>query len=227
MHTIRFAFFDVDETLIDMKSMFSFRAWYYAERHGAIGGAIADWIAQRRLRRLLAQGRERSDVNRAYYRAFRGHERGELAASARRWFAQASRQPGFYIAPVLCALQRHRADGIEPVFVSGSALEIIEPLADALDVRHLLVNRMAVEQERYTGELLAPQTIGTGKREAVQAFLAAHGADGAQCYGYGDHLSDLPLLEAVGHPTVVAHDRAMAELANARGWPVLIPHPIV
>jgi HAD superfamily hydrolase (TIGR01490 family) len=225
MSSKRFAFFDVDETLIDQKSMFSFRAFYYCERLGAWRGAAADWLAQRRLRALLRQGCERSEVNRAYYRAFRGHAQSTLAASARRWFAQASGQPGFYIAPVLRALQRHRAEGIEPVFVSGSALEIVQPLADALGVHYLLVNRMAVEQGRYTGELLAPQTIGAGKRVAVDAFLAAHGADGAHCYGYGDHYSDLPLLEAVGHPTVVAHELEMLALANERGWPVLIPHP--
>ncbi|MBA5636434.1 HAD family hydrolase [Duganella sp. LX20W] len=221
----RYAFFDVDETLIDQKSMFTFRAFYLRERLGPVRGALADWLAQRRLRALLRQGRERNEVNRAYYRAFRGHEQRALAASARRWFAQASTQPGFYIAPVLRALRRHQADGVQPVFVSGSALEIIQPLADALGVQHLLVNRMAVEQGRYTGELLAPQTIGAGKRVAVDAFLAAHGASGEQCYGYGDHLSDLPLLEAVGHPTVVAHELSMLTLANERGWPVLIPHP--
>lgn len=224
MSAHRYAFFDVDETLIDQKSMFSFRAFYYRERFGALAGALANRLAQRRLQALLRQGRDRNEVNRAYYRAFRGHAQSALAASARRWFAQASCQPGFYIAPVLRALERHVADGVEPVFVSGSALEIIAPLAEALGVRHLLVNRMAVANGRYTGELLPPQTIGAGKRVAVDAFLAAHGASGALCYGYGDHRSDLPLLEAVGHPTVVVHEQEMLALANARGWPVLIPH---
>ncbi|NVD99197.1 HAD family phosphatase [Massilia sp. BJB1822] len=224
MQSKRFAFFDVDETLIDLKSMFSFRAHYHRERLGAWRGALADWLAQRRLRRMLAQGLPRNDVNRAFYRIFRGHARSALQASAQRWFAEVSRQPDFYIAPVLEALERHRAAGVEPVFVSGSSLEILQPLADALDVRHLLVNRLALDGGRFTGELLAPQTIGEGKRTAVLTFLATQGANGADCYGYGDHVSDLPLLECVGHPTVVVREPAMLELANQRGWPVLLPH---
>ncbi|MCQ4437819.1 hypothetical protein NO135_22730, partial [Clostridioides difficile] len=82
-------------------------------------------------------------------------------------------------------------------------------------------NRLAGARGRFTGERLAPQTIGDGKRAAVDAFLALHRANAVRCYGYGAHLSDLPLLEAVGLPTVVERDPALVELAQARGWPVL------
>jgi HAD superfamily hydrolase (TIGR01490 family) len=221
MNNVRFAFFDVDETLIDLKSMFSFRAYYYRHRLGNLRGQLANWLAQRRLQQLLKQGRDRSYVNRAFYREFRGHSPADMAECARRWFAEASSQPSFYIKPVLNALQRHRANGIEPVFVSGSSLEILQPLADALGVRHLLVNRLAVEHGRFTGEILPPQTIGQGKRDAIEAFLNQHGAQGADCYGYGDHASDLALLEAIGHPNVVARDPVLLAIANERGWPVL------
>lgn len=220
MDNIRFAFFDVDETLINLKSMFSFRAFYYRQRFGALGGRVADRVAHRR---LLASGRDRAQVNRAFYRAFRGHSQAAFAECARRWFAEVSAQPSLYITPVLDALRRHREDGVEPVFVSGSSIEILQPLADALEVRHVLANRLEVSRGRFTGELLAPQTIGDGKRAAVDAFLARHRANAVRCYGYGDHLSDLPLLEAVGLPTVVERDPALVEIAQARGWPVLNP----
>lgn len=223
MDKVRFAFFDVDETLINLKSMFSFRAFYHRHRFGALCGPLADRLAHRR---LMANGRDRAEVNRAFYRAFRGHSQLAFAACARKWFAEVSKQPSLYIAPVLDALQRHRAEGIEPVFVSGSSVEILQPLADALGVRHVLANRLEVSRGRFTGELLPPQTIGDGKRAAVDAFLAQHGASAARCYGYGDHLSDLPLLEAVGLPTVVVRDPALVEVAHARGWPVLNPDSI-
>ncbi len=41
------------------------------------------------------------------------------------------------------------------------------------------------------------------------------------CYAYSDSVTDLPMLEAVGHPTVVNPDRALRKEAAARGWPVL------
>lgn len=34
-------------------------------------------------------------------------------------------------------------------------------------------------------------------------------------------MTDLPLLEAVGHPTAVNPDRALRRVAEERGWPIL------
>lgn len=223
MGAVRYAFFDVDETLIDLKSMFSFRRYYFHRRFGPVVGRFAEWSAQRRLQRLLESGCDRSEVNRAFFREFTDHTSSQLAAAARVWFAQVSRQDGFYIRPAVNALRAHQASGVEPVFISGSSVEILQPLADALGVRHVLANRLVSRHGRYTGELLSPQTIGIGKKVAVLDFLARNGADAAACYGYGDHISDLPLLEAVGHPSVVARDPALVRAANERGWPVLRP----
>ena len=43
----------------------------------------------------------------------------------------------------------------------------------------------------------------------------------ADCRAYSDSITDLPLLEAVGHPTVVNPDRALRREAVQRGWPIL------
>ncbi|WP_047248904.1 HAD family hydrolase [Chromobacterium subtsugae] len=223
MDTARFAFFDVDETLIDMKSMFSFRRYYFLRRFGPVLGRLQEWRARRRLQDLLDCGCDRSEVNRAFFREFAGHAPEQLAAAAKAWFAEVSSRDGFYIRPALNALQRHIDHGVEPVFVSGSSVDILQPLAEALGVRHVLANRLEVRNGRYSGELLSPQTIGAGKQAAVLAFLARCGSDAAVCYGYGDHISDLPLLETVGHPSVVARDPELVRAANQRGWPVLKP----
>nr|BFE77188.1 hypothetical protein GCM10020092_104890 [Actinoplanes digitatis] len=51
--------------------------------------------------------------------------------------------------------------------------------------------------------------------------------DLAECYAYSDSSSDLPLLEAVGHPSVVNPDRTLRRVALERSWPVLeFRHPI-
>jgi phosphoserine phosphatase len=43
----------------------------------------------------------------------------------------------------------------------------------------------------------------------------------AACFAYSDSITDLPLLEAVGHPRAVNPDRALRKVARRRGWPVL------
>ena len=41
------------------------------------------------------------------------------------------------------------------------------------------------------------------------------------CYAYSDSITDLPMLEAVGHPAAVNPDRALRKEAIQRGWQVL------
>ena len=40
-------------------------------------------------------------------------------------------------------------------------------------------------------------------------------------YAYSDSSTDLPMLEAVGHPFAVNPDKSLRKAAAERGWPVL------
>ena len=40
-------------------------------------------------------------------------------------------------------------------------------------------------------------------------------------FAYSDSVTDIPMLEAVGHPYAVNPDRALRKEAVARDWPVL------
>ena len=42
----------------------------------------------------------------------------------------------------------------------------------------------------------------------------------SECVAYADSSSDLPLLEAVGHPVAVNPDAKLAATARKRGWHV-------
>src|SRR3546814_15438352 len=72
------------------------------------------------------------------------------------------------------------------------------PIARELNVVHVLANNLEVTSGKYSGNILPPQTIGDGKREAIVGFLKEWKSNPNDCYGYGDHISDLPLLEIVG-----------------------------
>jgi hypothetical protein len=41
-------------------------------------------------------------------------------------------------------------------------------------------------------------------------------------YAYSDSISDLPMMEAVGHPVAVNPDSELDALSHERGWPVVI-----
>ncbi|MBB4868224.1 HAD superfamily hydrolase (TIGR01490 family) [Pseudomonas nitritireducens] len=217
------AFFDVDETLIDLKSMFSFRAFYFRQLLGEERGAQAETAAAQQIDDHLRQGRDRSAINTLFYEVFRDHLPWQVAEAAEAWYAQERLRPGFFIPASLHALKAHQREGDVVAFVSGSAIEFLTPLSRELGVNHVLANQLEIRHGRFTGQLIPPQTIGIGKREAAQRLMAELKVAASECHGYGDHLSDLPLLESVGHPTVVARDPALVRHAEQAGWPVLQP----
>jgi HAD superfamily hydrolase (TIGR01490 family) len=216
-----FAFFDVDETLINLKSMFSFRSFYLKWALGINQGLRKERQEMESIKQLQAKGSDRTEINRHFYRSFKNQSPDKVRLAARAWYSSVRSSPDFFFQASLKELTTHQDRGVGVVLVSGSCEEILEPLAHELRIDHLLVNRLEVIDDRYSGELLPPQTIGDGKRIAIERFLANMQVEGSVCHGYGDHISDLPLLEAVGHPTVVAHDKALLAVAHARGWRVL------
>ena len=40
-------------------------------------------------------------------------------------------------------------------------------------------------------------------------------------YAYSDHVSDLPLLEGVGHPIAVSPTRQLRKIALKKGWEIM------
>ncbi|HEX2214604.1 MAG TPA: HAD-IB family hydrolase [Mycobacterium sp.] len=114
----------------------------------------------------------------------------------------------------------HKLCGRDVVVVSASGEEIVAPIARALGATHAMATRMVVEDGKYTGEI-AFYCYGEGKVAAIRELAAREGYALEHCYAYSDSSTDLPMLEAVGHPAVVNPDRALRKEAVARGWPVL------
>ena len=73
----------------------------------------------------------------------------------------------------------------------------------------------------YSGELTGPLVYGAGKVAAMQEIARWDGLDLGQCYAYSDSASDLPMLEAVGHPVAVNPDGRLARHARDHAWPIV------
>jgi phosphoserine phosphatase len=83
-----------------------------------------------------------------------------------------------------------------------------------------MATRMVVADGKYTGEI-AFYCYGEGKVQAIRELAAREGYPLEHCYAYSDSITDLPMLQAVGHPSAVNPDRALRKEAIANGWPVL------
>ena len=62
---------------------------------------------------------------------------------------------------------------------------------------------------------------GPFKAEAIDALAAERGIDLAASYAYTDSYTDLPMLEAVGHPVAVNPDRVLSRYAREHDYEIL------
>jgi HAD superfamily hydrolase (TIGR01490 family) len=97
---------------------------------------------------------------------------------------------------------------------------VVDPIAALLGAGTVIATQMVVANGCYTGDV-AFYAYGEAKATRIRELAAERGYRLADCYAYSDSITDLPMLEAVGHPNAVNPDRALRRVATQRGWPVL------
>jgi phosphoserine phosphatase len=96
----------------------------------------------------------------------------------------------------------------------------VAPIAAMLGADHMVATRMVVEDGHYTGEI-EYYVYGPAKADAIRELAAVRGYELAESYAYSDSVTDLPMLEIVGHPNAVNPDRGLRKVAVDRGWPIV------
>ncbi|MFC4606532.1 HAD family hydrolase [Streptomyces maoxianensis] len=209
------AFFDVDGTLTTGTTLFRFLEYRLAA-DGFPPSAYRG--ARQRLKAMTAVGVPRAVTNRAYFENYANLTEARVAAVAEDWFRAELRQGGFFNPAAVAAFRSHAAAGDLTVLVSGSFPACLAPMARYLGADLVLCSQPEIRDGRYTGAVHAPM-IGVEKASAVRRLVAERAVSAAHSWAYGDHDSDLPLLELVGFPVVVGdEDRVLADRAARLGW---------
>jgi HAD superfamily hydrolase (TIGR01490 family) len=218
------AFFDLDKTVIAKSSALAFGRPFY--RDGLITRRDVVKAAYAQLMFRLG-GADEQTMSRI---------RDYLAELCKGWRVEQVRQivnetlhelinPYVY-AEAAALIDEHQAAGRDVVLVSASGEELVRPIGDQLGVSEVIATRMTIEDGRYTGDIEF-YAGGPSKVEAVRTLAQERDYDLDASYAYSDSISDVPLLETVGHPTAVNPDRALRRIAAERTWPVLeFRHPI-
>lgn len=212
------AFFDLDKTIIASSSTLAFSRPFYHDglinRRAALRTAYAQLM-------FFRSGTDADQVERM---------RAHLTTLCRGWDVEQVRSIVHetlhdIVDPLVYSeaaelIGEHRGKGHDVVVVSASGEEMVAPIAALVGATHSAGTRMAVADGRYTGEIDF-YCYGEQKAVAMRELAAANGYDLTECYAYTDSMTDLPMLEAVGHPAAVNPNRALRKVAERRGWPVL------
>jgi len=125
----------------------------------------------------------------------------------------------FVFQEALDLMALHRQQRRRVYIVSSSPEEVVRPLARHFGVSGVIATRAKIEDGKYTGELEF-YCAGDAKAQAIRDLAERVGIDLEGSYAYSDSISDLPMLEAVGHPVAVNPDKDLRKEAETRGWDV-------
>ena len=126
----------------------------------------------------------------------------------------------FVYQEALDLIAEHQAAGRRIYIVSSSPEEVVRPLARHFGVSGVIATRAQVGPDnRYTGELEF-YAYGQQKADAIRALADRDDMDLLGCYAYTDSITDVPMLEAVGHPVAVNPDKDLRHVADEREWEI-------
>jgi HAD superfamily hydrolase (TIGR01490 family) len=212
------AFFDLDRTLIKRSSVLALAGTF--RRRGLISRLdlvkSAFWQVLFFLRGASAERvRSAAEEGMKMLSGFSVEEMQHLVGDS----METVLRPLVYEEP-LRLVERHRARGERVYIVSATLQEIVQHIADDLGFDGAIGSTCEIVGGLYTGRTLRA-AHGVGKANALRELAAAEGLDLAESTAYSDSYSDVPFLEAVGHPVAANPDRKLRRIAGARGWPVV------
>jgi len=211
------AFFDLDKTIISRSSSLALSRPMYRAGMVTRGQLLRGAYAQLVYALVGADEKKMDRLKEGMLALTKGWERAEVERLVHDVIIDAIDPYVYQEALDLMAL--HRQDRRRIYIVSSSPEEVVRPLARHFGVSGVIATRARIENGRYTGEL-AFYCAGEGKAQAIRDLAERVGLDLGGSYAYSDSISDLPMLEAVGHPVAVNPDKDLRKEAETRDWDI-------
>jgi HAD superfamily hydrolase (TIGR01490 family) len=211
------AFFDFDETLLDIESSRLGFRYLWERRLVSLSFILKVLTADFFYRRQWISDEKMAMMLIKFYRNKRLEDFVQSAAA----FYQDHLRP--HLAPnIFSRVKNHRSQGHRLILISGSVRYMLEPVVKDLRFDHLLCTDLEIgEDGLLTGRVKGPICLDSNKRMLAEKLARKVRIDFASSYAYGNHQSDLPLLELIGNPHVVEPTASLRKVALANRWPIL------
>lgn len=211
------AFFDFDETLLQVPSGRLGIQWLLERRIIPLGYLLkiqmANFFYQRRLLSAVRMVR----IMLTFYKKKRLSDFEEGAENFYREYLKPHLAPN-----ILSRVAFHKNEGHVLVLISGSVRYLLEPVIKDLEFDHLLCTDLEVDRHGLmTGKPKGLVCVDENKKQLTLKLAESIGLDLGKSYAYGNHQSDLPLLELVGYPHVVEPSTILEKVAQHKSWPIL------
>ncbi|MDQ3783216.1 MAG: HAD-IB family hydrolase [Actinomycetota bacterium] len=213
------AFFDLDKTVIAKSSTLAFGKPFYK----------AGFLGRRTLAKLgLAQifyvlfGADEDQLERVRDQMLQltaGWHRAEIEQLVEETLHEVA-DPLVY-AEALTLIDEHKREGRRVFLVSASPEQIVRPIGRHIGVTEIIATRIKTDTAGFFLPELEFYAMGTGKSVAIRDLARNQDLDLEGSFAYSDSTTDLPMMEAVGHPVAVNPEKELRRIAEDRQWPVL------
>jgi HAD superfamily hydrolase (TIGR01490 family) len=216
---VRAAFFDLDKTVIAKSSLVALGPELHARGLLHRRTLVRAGIGQLWFQRFGADEKRLHKVREMVLKITRGWDQDEVRKMVKETISEVI-EPLLY-AEALELIDYHLAQGHEVYLVSSAPAEIVEPFAELLELTGAISSKALIDENgKFTGEM-AFFAQGENKAVAIRELAIERGIDLLESYAYSDSETDVPMLEAVGHPFAVNADRTLSKIAHERRWPLL------
>jgi HAD superfamily hydrolase (TIGR01490 family) len=207
------AFFDIDHTVLEVNSGSKWigHQWKTGQMTAVQLLRAMGWLVQYRFGWLDFEA-----MSKKVLANYKGQPVAPISKEVEEFFHQ-------QIRATICTeawerIAEHRAQGHVIALLTSATRFLSAPLAQALEVEHILCTEVEVEEGILTGRHIPPACYGPGKVARAEMFADEYGIDLDRSFFYSDSVSDLPMLERVGEPRVVNPDPRLRRKAIERGW---------
>ena len=210
-------FFDLDKTIISTSSSLALSRPMYRAGLVTRGQLVRGAYAQLVYALVGADEKKMDRLKEGMLQLTKGWDREEVEQLVEQVLIDVI--DPFVYQEALDLMELHRAEGRSIYIVSSSPEEVVRPLARHFGVAGVLATRARIVEGKYTGELEF-YCYGEAKADAIRELATARGIDLGSSYAYTDSATDLPMLQAVGHPVAVNPDRDLRREAEASEWDI-------
>ncbi len=118
-------------------------------------------------------------------------------------------------------VRRFKDEGFRIVLLSGTLQALVDELREKLAADIVIGRELEVVEGKLTGRRRGIYPYARQKVEALFEKVDPGEVDWAGSWALADRLSDLPVLELVGHPVAVHPTSGLRRHALASGWEII------
>jgi HAD superfamily hydrolase (TIGR01490 family) len=118
-------------------------------------------------------------------------------------------------------IEFHKTNNAKIVILSSALTTVCQEMAKHLNIDDIICSELEVKNGCLTGRPLGHLCFGEEKAVRLHGYCAKNNSSPSDAWYYGDSISDLPVLKAVGNPVCVNPDKKLRKTALKRDWKIL------